>query len=98
MTLVQTNLRLSDTNRPDITTYLPPWIYVTGLTTSNLQNSIGTTVDEDPRVITRRDISGVDTMPGLVFSAKIRKYVLERIKPSYRKSSFGEVADACKEI
>jgi hypothetical protein len=72
LTLVQTNLWLSDTNRPNITTYLPPWNYLMGFTTSIWQNSIGNTKD-DPRVITRLDVSGVDTMPGTIFSAQIRK-------------------------
>jgi hypothetical protein len=56
MALVQTNLRLSDTSRPDVTTYLPPWNYLLGFTTSVRQNSIGNTVN-DPRVITRLDVS-----------------------------------------
>ena len=71
MTFVQTNLRLSDTNRPDVTTYLPPWNYLMGFTTSIRQNSIGNTVN-DPRGIARLDvISGVDTMPGTLF---LRRY------------------------
>jgi hypothetical protein len=66
MPFVETNLRLSDTNRPDITTYLPPRNYLMGFTTSIRENCIGSTVN-DPRVIARLDISGVDTMPGTLF-------------------------------
>jgi hypothetical protein len=66
MPLVQTNLRLSNTNRPDVTTYLPPWNYLLGFTTSIRQNSIGNTV-EDPRMITRVDVGGLDIRPGTVF-------------------------------
>jgi hypothetical protein len=59
MPLIQTNLRLSDTNRPDVTTYLPPWNYLLGFSTSIRQNSIGNAV-EDPRMITMVDVSGLD--------------------------------------
>jgi hypothetical protein len=66
MSRIQTNLRLSDTNRPDVTTYLPPWNYLLGFTTSIRQNSIGNVV-EDPRTLTRLDVSGLDIRPGTVF-------------------------------
>ena len=66
MSLIQTNLRLSDTNRPDVTTYLPPWNYLLGFTTSIRHNSIGNTVN-DPRGIARLDVSGIDIRPGTVF-------------------------------
>jgi hypothetical protein len=66
MPLIQTNLRLSDTNRPDITTYLPPWNYLLGFTTSIRQNSTGNTV-EDARMLTMIDVSGLDIRPGIVF-------------------------------
>jgi hypothetical protein len=33
MPLLQTNPRLSDTNRPDVATYLPPSIFRLGFTT-----------------------------------------------------------------
>jgi hypothetical protein len=55
-------MRLSDTNRSDVTTYLPPWNYLHGFTTSIRQNSIGTTV-EDPRMLTMVDVSGYDIRP-----------------------------------
>ena len=66
MPLVQTNLRLSDTNRPDVTTYLPPSNYLLGFTTSIRQNSIGNTVEE-PRTLTMIDVGGLDIRPGTVF-------------------------------
>jgi hypothetical protein len=66
MPLVQTNLRLSDTNRPDVTTYLPPWNYLLGFTTSIRQNSIGNTVEE-PRMHTLIDVGGLDIRPGTIF-------------------------------
>jgi hypothetical protein len=66
MSLIQTNLRLSDTNRPDVTTYLPSWNYLLGFTTSIRQNSIGNAV-EDPRMLTMVDFSGLDIRPGTVF-------------------------------
>jgi hypothetical protein len=66
MPLIQTNLRLSDTNRPDVTTYLPPWNYLLGFITSIRQNSIGNAV-EDPRMLTMVDVSGLDIRPGTVF-------------------------------
>jgi hypothetical protein len=66
MPLVQTNLRLSDTNRPDVSTYLPPWNYLTGFTTSIRENSIGNTVEE-PRMLTMIDVSGIDIRPGTLF-------------------------------
>ena len=67
MPLLETNLRLSDTNRPDVTTYLPPWNYLMGFTTSIRQNSIGNTVGGDPGVITRLDVSGLEIRPGTLF-------------------------------
>jgi hypothetical protein len=66
MPLNQTNLRLLDTNRPDITTYLPPWSYLLGFTTSIRQNRIGNTVEE-PRMLTMIDVGGPDIRPGNVF-------------------------------
>jgi hypothetical protein len=66
MPLIQTNLRLSDTNRPDVTTYLPPWNYLFGFTTSIRENSIGNTVEE-PRMLTMVDVSGLDIRPGTLF-------------------------------
>jgi hypothetical protein len=66
MPLIQTNLRLSDTNRPDVTTYLPPWNYLLGFTTSIRQNSIGNTVEE-PRMLTMIDVGGLDIRPGTLF-------------------------------
>jgi hypothetical protein len=66
MPFVETNLRLLDTKWPDIATYLPPWNYVLGFPTSIRQNSIGSTVN-NPRVITRLNVSVVDTMPETLF-------------------------------
>jgi hypothetical protein len=66
MPLIQTNLRSSDTNRPDVTTYLPPWNYLLGFITSIRENSIGNTVEE-PRMLTMMDVSGLNIRPGTLF-------------------------------
>jgi hypothetical protein len=66
MPIVQTNLRLSDTNRPDVTTYLPPWNYLMGFTTCIRKNSIGNTVEE-PRMLALIDVGGLDIRAGTLF-------------------------------
>jgi hypothetical protein len=50
-------MRLSDTNRPDVATYLPPSNYVLGFTTSIRQNNLGSAV-QDPRAVARLEVSG----------------------------------------
>jgi hypothetical protein len=66
MPFLKTNLRLSDTNRPDVTKYLPLWNFLLGFTTSIRQNSTRNTI-HDSRVITRIDVSGLDITPGTYF-------------------------------
>jgi hypothetical protein len=70
MPILQTNLRLSDTNRPDVAAYLPPSYYLLGFTTSVRQNSLGNAV-HDPRAVARREVRGGGAPgappPGTVF-------------------------------
>ena len=70
MSFLRANLRLSDTNRPDVATYLPPSNFLLGFTTSIRQNSLGNVV-QDPRAVARLEVS-VDGAagappPGTVF-------------------------------
>jgi hypothetical protein len=65
-------MRLLDTNRPDLTTYLPPWNYLLGFTTSIRENSIGNTVEE-PRMLTMVDVSGLNIRPAQFFLDENKK-------------------------
>ena len=70
MPFLQTNLRPSETSRPDVATYLPPSNYLLGFTTSIRQNSLGNAV-QDPRAVARLEVSGGGAPgappPGTVF-------------------------------
>lgn len=58
MSLVQTNLRQSDTNKPEVFTFSPEGSQLMGFTTSIRANSIGNTV-VDPRSVSRMGVQGV---------------------------------------